>query len=208
MYRFLLLLCLFVMASCAPSAVTPATATLAEATTPVASTPLGKATAPGIVTSSFADATPVSQPDATARAPTTPLANPLPTPPADWKTYTSTSLNLALEYPSDWVVAETRDQIQFRSPQGLLIQLDALATPAEPGNPAESDLPNRLCETLTNAYGVTIQNCLDTIARARTAIFTLLSSDGKAREFVISLRGKGAPMTVFATVLSSVRPAS
>lgn len=64
-----------------------------------------------------------------------------------WQSFTSTSLGVTMDYPSDWSVIEQTDGVTFTSPRGKTIQLQVITTSSDN---ADSGNNNRQCATLIN----------------------------------------------------------
>lgn len=119
-----------------------------------------------------------------------------------WKTYVSTKLQIAIDYPADWSVREDAANVTFVSPQGATIQL----VPVETSGLSPEDwlnenlLPNTRCSTRTNEHGLTAQICFDTLAFTHTANF-VISSSGTSRLLSLTT-GKRDDVVIFAMVAS------
>jgi hypothetical protein len=117
-------------------------------------------------------------------------------------------LQVALDYPPDWSVREQAAGVTFTSPQGVEI----LLAPVDTGGIAPQDyldetlLPNMRCTSDTNAHGVAVRICLDTISFSYTASLTLKASGGAGRLLSLSTRARANPQ-VFNTMTASARPA-
>jgi hypothetical protein len=127
-----------------------------------------------------------------------------------WKTYTSTNLQVAVDYPPDWSVREAATGATFTSPQGLQIQLAQINTgklsPEDYVINNEQDLPNTRCTSSTNAYGVKARVCLDTIAFSYAASLIVKSPDGTTRLLSLAMGGKARDPQVLNAMAASVRP--
>jgi hypothetical protein len=128
-------------------------------------------------------------------------------------TFCSHDLGISLDRPADWTVGEQPSGVKFTSPQGVAIQLLLVATgesavAGEAGSDAlasDRRLPNTRCSSTTNAHGVEIRTCFDTISRSYAGDFTL-SSDGSARRFSLWM-ARRLDRQAFEAMLASVRPA-
>ncbi len=128
-------------------------------------------------------------------------------------TFVSRELGISFERPADWTVGAQPSGVTLTSPQGVAIQLLLVATgeSAAAGEAGSDDLasdrrlPNTRCSAATNAHGVEIRTCFDTISRSYTGDFTL-GSEGSARRFSLWM-ARRLDVRVFKAVLASVRPA-
>lgn len=206
MLRFAVLFLILCLASCTSPAPIISVAMLSDENAAYSRTmPLLTKPAPATLPpSAFSEATSVKS-LATPIRRVAPQGTPLPVRPAGWTTFISRTLNLALDYPADWSVQESRERITFKSPQGGWIQLSVSSATSLDTTP--DDLPNYYCKSNTNVYGIQIQNCLDTLSRTRTANFMFPSSRKTAQRFVLSTSVKAPYSSIFESMLASVRPA-
>lgn len=131
--------------------------------------------------------------------------NPVPTPvspsTAGWKTYTNSTLGIALDYPPDWSVTEQSDGATFTSPQGTTILLKASKADTSSN---EFKVGNQHCTSRTNAHGLAAEICGDTIAVNYSATFTIKAKDGSTQLLSISTSTHETG-TVFEAMFNSVR---
>lgn len=209
MFRSILILVLLVLASCVPRVgASFATASpLVTAMNPrAAPSPTHAKFAKSLPVSAFPDATKVSSPivplQITPSHHTTP-----PNTPEGWKTFIRKEWNLAMNYPSDWSVREQPNLVRFRSPQGSTIQMELTEADSSISDAEQRDLPNTRCTLNTNAHGVILRNCLDTISRSYHAIFSLKASSGVPQVFSLTMKSNAGAVQVFDAMLASVRAA-
>jgi hypothetical protein len=94
----------------------------------------------------------------------------------------------------------------FTPAQGASIQL----APVDPGGLPPEDylnqqqLPNTRCSTTTNAYGLSVRDCLDTLSGSHSAYLILTSAQGPARLVVLTALRR-ADLQVFQAMIESVR---
>lgn len=205
---------LLIVSACAPAVPpvaptgTPAI-TLTVAPRVVAPTPLPSETPQPTASSNSSSSLPAASLSA---SPTSgpPKVTPSPTVPksGEGKTYINSQWQIALDYPPDWSVLEQAARVTFTSPQGIEILLAAVET----GGLAPQDyldetlLPNTRCTSGTNAHGVAVRNCFDTISFSYTAFLTLKPASGTERLLSLSTRAR-ANLQVFNTMTASARPA-
>ncbi len=142
------------------------------------------------------------------RALTASAETPTPPPTAGWTTYTSATLQLVLDYPSDWRPAEQADRLTFTSPQGIAIQVGFTETGGLTPEDyvRNNDLPNTRCTSEANDYGLMARICLDTLSRVYTADIPIEWPNG-AKELLSLGMFRGGDLQVFQTMVRSVRPA-
>jgi hypothetical protein len=128
-----------------------------------------------------------------------PVQNALPS--EDWQTFTSTALEVALDYPLDWSVAEQTDGAIFTSPQGTTITLQA-ANAVRDNN--ETRMGNQRCTSRTNPHGLTADVCVGNSSFLYTATFTLQIGDGSTRWLTLLTRTRTTG-DVFEGMFNSVR---
>ena len=145
-------------------------------------------------------ATPAATPTATVNSGATPLA------PNGWKTFTSTKLQAVLEYPPDWTAREDSAGVSFTSAAGTGIVLARVDTSgASPENFLSEMLPNTRCSSSTNAHGMTVLSCLDTISRAHIAYLFIKPAGRLDRVWSLTTGSRGS-LDVFNTMIETVRP--
>jgi hypothetical protein len=139
----------------------------------------------------------------TVRPPSIPLepvqGTPAPFPNAGWQTFTGAALGVAVDYPSDWSVAERSDGVAFTSPQGNTILLQA--TRAGEEKPADMQ-----CASLMNAYAQIVDTCFDSASNRYSASLDLSSSGASTQRVTLSTLTKAA-LDVYKGMLNSLRPA-
>jgi hypothetical protein len=123
-------------------------------------------------------------------------------PPENWQTFTSTTLGITVNYPTDWSVAEGSDGVTFTSPSGATIQLleDTAAT-----NDNETKIGNQYCTSRTNEYGQTADICVDNASFIYTAKFTLRKEDGSTHWVTLMTKTRTAG-EVFEAIFNSLKP--
>jgi hypothetical protein len=119
--------------------------------------------------------------------------------------FVSPALGVALDYPRGWTVSPDQLGATFLSPEGTLIRL-ARMEGDPPGEDFAERLPNVRCSLSTNAHGIALRVCVDTIARSDSAQFTVTARGGTARHF--TLTGPHTRVDVFSAMVASVRRAS
>ena len=119
--------------------------------------------------------------------------------------FVSPALGVALDYPRGWTVSQEPLGATFRSPEGTLIRLARMESDP-PGEDLAEPLPNVRCSLSTNAHGIALRVCVDTIARSDSGQFTVTAPDGTARRLVLT--GPHISFAVFSAMVASVRLAS
>lgn len=128
---------------------------------------------------------------------------------AGWKTYTSESLQVAVDYPPDWMVSEEAAGTAFTPPIGANI----LLSPVDTGGLTlqqyldAQQLPNTRCTPGTNPHQISLVTCFDTIARSTTTYFILSGKQGTQRIVTLTV-GRGGDMPVFEAMVASLRTLS
>jgi hypothetical protein len=102
-----------------------------------------------------------------------------------WQSFTSATLGIAVDYPSDWWATEQANGVTFTSSKGAEIQLQAIKIN---GNNSDSEIRNQQCVTLINSYGVSVDTCVDTGTEIYSAKLNLESNNG----LLLSTTGKDA----------------
>ena len=129
---------------------------------------------------------------------------------AGWKTFTSTKLHVALEYPPDWTASENAIGITFTGPQGAEILLSPVNTGGlspESYLAQNSDLANTRCTTNTNPDGITARVCFDTIAFSYSADIIAKAAGSPSELLALSTSArKGEDANVFYAMLASIKP--
>ena len=155
------------------------------------------------------DANARQQPNVTVSPPMNPnevTVSSIPLSADGWKTFRSTKLHVALDYPPDWAVKEYETGASFTPAQGAGIQLDLIGTGDLSAEDFlnENQIPHARCSSSTNTYGVTVRNCLDTLSGSRIAYFILKPPQGAARLLSLTILRRGN-LKVFQTMVDSVR---
>ena len=204
---------LLIVSACAPTVppVAPtSTPTIALTVAPrvVAPTSVPSETPPPTASSNSSSSLPVAS---LAASPTsgTPKVTPSPAAPmpGEGKTYINSQWKVAVDYPPEWSVREQAAGVVFTSPQGAQILLAAVET----GGLAPQDyldetlLPNTRCTSGTNAHGVAVRACFDTISFSYTT-YLILKPAGAERLLSLST-GARATLQMFNTMTASARPA-
>ena len=131
--------------------------------------------------------------------------NPPPTAPSlvttGWQTYTNAALDISVDYPSEWSIAEQPDGAVFTSPQGTTISLKESKTDV---NSNEFKIGNQHCTSRTNAHNLTATICADTISINYSATFNLKAADGSVQWLVLSTTTRETA-SVFETMFNTVR---
>lgn len=126
-----------------------------------------------------------------------------------WNTFRSTTWHVALDYPPGWSVTEQAAQatVTFSLAHGATIQLSLIDTgDLSPEHfLGENRLPHTRCSSSTNAYGVTVRTCFDTLAGSYHAYVVLQPSQGTARLLALTMLKRG-DRHVFQAMIASVRP--
>jgi hypothetical protein len=128
-------------------------------------------------------------------------ATPMPLSREGWQTFSSPTLGVAVDYPSNWSVSEQTDSATFTSPEGLTILLKMVKTNS--GN-NETMLGNQRCTSRTNAYNLTADICVDTASFSYSAKFNL-PGDG-TKQWLTLITTTRATGTIFETMFDSLRP--
>ena len=111
---------------------------------------------------------------------TEPAQNPLSR--ESWKTFTSSSLGVALDYPPDWKLTEGSQEATFTAPNGGTIELKPGAAGVR-GN--EIKTGNQRCTTRTNEHDLRAEVCVSTASFFYTANFNLQKADGSAQSVIL-----------------------
>jgi hypothetical protein len=124
-------------------------------------------------------------------------------------TFVDADLGVVLEYPAGWTVRREGPQAVFTPPQGPPVRLASPTTGEVPPRVflREHLLPNTRCSWTTNAHGVQVRLCLDTLTFSRSADLVVRSSAGDERLISLSI-GRGGDLRAFDAIVASVRPAS
>ena len=201
-YTILLSILLYcAVSACNGSARNLARATFqtSDLTTPSTSSPVETplSTAPTL-------APPASLPSTTESVASTPAAEATTTPDEGWKTYTSTLLDIAVDYPQDLQVKEDLSGVTFSSTDGssiklLQVQTGDLSAQVYLNN---SDLPNMRCTMSANLYGLRSQVCFDTISFSTTANFII---ENGASKLVALVMGRDGNKPVFDRMAMTLR---
>ena len=128
------------------------------------------------------------------QTPLPPSTTPPPASPANWLTFTSLTLKVAVDYPADWTVTVGTNGATFTSSQGQTILLQPGENQSSPG-----------CTPLTNAAGLTAQACSDTASGSYTATFEVSSAGGSAQAVALSTTDAAA-LEVYKAMINSLRP--
>ncbi len=129
-------------------------------------------------------------------------STPPPVPAGDWKTFTSTTLGVTVNYPPDWSVAEDANGATFTSPKGATIQLMQGAA-----NPKSNEfkIGNQYCTSRTNPQGQTAEVCADNASLTYTATFTLQKADGATQQVILLTKTRTVG-DVFEAMFNSLQP--
>jgi hypothetical protein len=208
-----LIAALLIVSACAPT-VPPVVPTgtpmimLTVAPRGEAPTPLPNETPPPTASSNSSSSLPAAS---LAASPTSGPLKATPSPavpkPGEGKTYVNSQWQVAVDYPPEWSVRDQVAGVVFTSPQGAQILLAAVDT----GGLTPQDyldetlLPNTRCTSGTNAHGVAVRACFDTISFSYTT-FLILKPSGAGRLLSLST-GARASLEVFNTMTASARPA-
>jgi hypothetical protein len=119
----------------------------------------------------------------------------------NWQTFTSTTLGVAADYPSDWSVAEKTDGAIFTSPQSTTILFEAVETNADNN---ETRIGNQYCTSRTNSHDLIADICVDHSSFSYTAEFTVELADGSTRRFTLTTKSRSTGH-VFEAMFNSVR---
>jgi hypothetical protein len=220
--RWWIVIVTFVLAACTPSG-TPTH--LNVSATPVAPSPEPLATRPSSVPLARDAATEEVVPEDTNSSSTTvvirvnptpillvpiqgntvaPTATPIPLSREGWQTFTSATLGVTVDYPSDWSVTEESDGATFTSPQGTTILLSKAVGANRDNN--EMRIGNRYCTSRTNTNNLTADVCIDTASYSYSATFTLKSVDGSVQRLTLTMTTRQTA-SVFEGMFNSIRPA-
>jgi hypothetical protein len=119
-------------------------------------------------------------------------------PAAGWETFTSTVLQVAVDYPKDWSVTENGAGASFTSPQGTIIMLEG-AQSRPTASPAGQD-----CSTVINAYGQAAETCFDAAASRYSAVFKMPA--GSPTAWVVLSTISAEKPVVYLQMFDSLRP--
>jgi hypothetical protein len=123
-------------------------------------------------------------------------------PTGNWQTFTSPTLGVAVNYPSDWSVAAETNAVFFTSPNGAQIEMKADTANT---NNKEFKIGNQYCTSRTNEHGQIADICVDNAAFIYTAKFTLQKADG-SREWVTLMTKTRTVGDVFEAMFNSLQP--
>jgi hypothetical protein len=129
---------------------------------------------------------------------------PTPTPlsTAGWKTFSSASLGVAIDYPADWSVTEQSNEATFTSSQGAAVKLQATNTN---GPNDEFRIGNQYCTSRTNKYNQTAEVCADNSSFTYSATF-MLSSTGNSPHDVMLITKDRSAGKIYEAMIDSLRP--
>lgn len=124
-----------------------------------------------------------------------------------WKTFGSVNLQIAVDYPPDWLVGEGASGVTFTSPSGLVIQLTKIETDGLSPEEflRENQLPNTRCSTNVNGYDIKVLICFDTISGGYNADFIIILPQGTTKLLSMTMPRKG-DVQDFDKMVGSVRP--
>ena len=125
-------------------------------------------------------------------------------PPANWQTFTSSTLGVALNYPADWSAAEESKSVTFTSPSGATIELK---TDVANIDNKEFKIGNQYCTSRTNEHGQIADICVDQAAFTYTAKFSLQEANGSTHWVTLLTQTRSAG-EVFEKMFNSLRPAN
>jgi hypothetical protein len=160
---------------------------------PVTSTPAAATSSPAVTQA----VTPTGLGVAATGAPTKAAAGASPN---GWQVYTNTAWQVQIDYPAGWSLGSAAGQVEFMPGRaGTPVRLTLLGqggpSPAEP-------LPNTRCTVSKNPNGVSIQLCRDLVSFVYEAQFVVNNN-------WLSLSAtRGADLTIFDAMISSIRPAN
>jgi len=203
--RYLLTMALFagLLASCSAAS---STENVTQEASPVRNGDIASATRVPTSEAPTKDTTSVSNPMAiTVNPPKIPIGPVQGTPafpvnsglPEGWKTFTSQSLGVAVDYPPDWSVNETDTGVQFSSSQGQVIQLQMEQSNDNAASSAQD------CATLINSYGQAGNLCFEAATHAYQAVFKK-TTDESTPGLILSTISQEKP-TVFFQMFTSLR---
>jgi predicted Zn-dependent protease len=120
------------------------------------------------------------------------------------KTFTSTRLGVALDYPDGWAVEDDGEEVTFRAANGRTIVLAPAATDnrSEPAPGRRTATPPP-CTTTTNAHAVVVTVCVERSA-ARRALLVVKRRDGSQSR--LAIRAVDPDVQALEAILSSARP--
>ncbi len=121
---------------------------------------------------------------------------------AGWKTYTSPSLRLAVDFPPDWSVRAQDSGAVFTSPAGASIYLAPLDARAM-NQGGELVQPNTRCSESLNSHRITMRSCRATIGSSLVVELDLQTAGG-ASDAVISAQD-GEVFGVLSALADSAR---
>jgi hypothetical protein len=209
-YKLAAVLLLLVSTGCSASSSVPRASATATNFVPAIATFASSPTQTAAVISSPTSQMGTPMPAATGLNPKMPSA-PTTSAPTGWKTFSSASWHVEVDYPPGWTLREEATVVTFSSAQGETIIL----APVETGGLApqvfqsEHQLPNTRCRSTPNVYGVNVRTCFDTISFSYSAEFISKLSSGSEQLLSISIHTR-APDTVqiFNGMVASIRPGS
>lgn len=114
-------------------------------------------------------------PDAEDETPTTP-STPAHAQPSGYKTFSSTQLGIAFDYPPDWQAQEQLQEhtVLLTSLFGAPIHLARVDRENMQDWLESQDLPNNRCTLRTNTHGTQMQVCADTVTFIYVANFIVV----------------------------------
>ena len=118
-----------------------------------------------------------------------------------WKTFTSSSLGVALDYPSDWKLTEGLEGATFTAPNGGTIELKPGAAGVRSN---EIKTGNQRCVSRINPHDLSAEVCVSTASFFYTANFNLPNAEGTMQR-VILLTQTRIVAEVFEAMFNSVR---
>jgi hypothetical protein len=118
-----------------------------------------------------------------------------------WKTFTSSNLGVALDYPPDWTVMEGSEEVTFTAPNGGTIQLKAGAASL---NNNELKTGNRRCTSRTNQHDLSAEVCVSTASFFYTATFDLQKAGGSTQRVILMTQTRTVA-DAFEAIFNSVR---
>lgn len=122
--------------------------------------------------------------------------------PAGWRSFTSATLGVAVDYPSDWSAIEQADGVTFTSPQDAKVHLQAIKIN---GNNTDAENKSQQCATLINSYGLSVDACVDTGTSTYSTRVSLQSNNGSTQQLLLSTTSIDA-LDVYRQMLDSLRP--
>jgi hypothetical protein len=128
-------------------------------------------------------------------------STPVPLSTENWQTHKIAALGIAVDYPTDWSIAEQSDGAIFTSPVNTTILLKQESTNQDSN---EIRIGNTRCTSRMNSNNLTAEVCVDTASFTYTAKFTLPFADGSTRWLTLTTKTRTTG-DVFEAMFNSVR---